>query len=146
MAARDYDDFDLLVETVGEGRYRARVLASPTDRTPAVEFALPFEPTILENLLLRLDPGRSGTRRAAANPQVQAARDFGGPLFEAVFAGPVGATWAASREAVGGAGRGLRLRLRLGEAPAIASLPWELLHDRSSNAFLAQSERTPLVR
>ncbi len=146
MAARDYDDFDLLVETVGEGRYRARVLGSPTGRTPAVEFALPFEPTVLENLLLKLDPGRSGTRRAAANPHVQAARDFGGPLYEAVFAGPVGATWAASREAVSGAGRGLRLRLRLGEAPAIASLPWELLYDRSSNAFLAQSERTPVVR
>ena len=146
MAARDYDDFDLLVETVGEGRYRARVLGSPTGRAPAVEFALPFEPTVLENLLLKLDPGRSGTRRAAANPHVQAARDFGGPLYEAVFAGPVGATWAASREAVSGAGRGLRLRLRLGEAPAIASLPWELLYDRSSNAFLAQSERTPVVR
>ena len=58
MAARHYEDFDLLVETVGEGRYRARVLASPTDRTPAVEFAIPFEPTILENLLLRLPEPR----------------------------------------------------------------------------------------
>lgn len=146
MAARDYEDFDLLVEGLPDGRYRARVLAGPTGPTPAVEFALPFEQTVLENLLLKLDPGRSGTRRGAANPQLAAARDFGAPLFEAVFTGPVGQAWAASRTAVGGHGRGLRLRLHLGEAPAIASLPWELLHDRSTNSYVAQSERTPVVR
>ncbi|MFQ6171340.1 CHAT domain-containing protein [Oryzobacter sp. R7] len=146
MAARDYEDFDLLVEGLPDGRYRARVLAGPTGPTPAVEFALPFEQTVLENLLLKLDPGRSGTRRGTANPQVTAARDFGSPLFDAVFSGVVGQAWATARTAVGGHGRGLRLRLHLAEAPAIASLPWELLHDKSTNSYIAQSERTPIVR
>ena len=31
-------------------------------------------------------------------------------------------------------------------APRIAGLPWELLYDRRTNTYPAQSERTPLVR
>ena len=52
---------------------------------------------------------------------------------------------ASTRYATEQAG-GLRLRLRLNDAPAIAGLPWELLYDARTNNFLAQSERTPLVR
>ena len=87
MASRSYANFDLLLEQEGEGRYQARVTESPLGDTPCVKFQLPFNATTLENLLLKLDPGRSGTRRVGATGQQQAAMDFGGPLFKAIFTG-----------------------------------------------------------
>ena len=147
MATRRYLNFDLLLEQEGEGRYQARVTDSPLGETPSVRFELPFDATTLENLLLKLDPGRSGTRRVGGTGQQQAAMDFGGPLYKAVFTGDLALAWQRSLDQVRAeqAG-GLRLRLRLNDAPAIAGLPWELLYDARSNNFLAQSERTPLVR
>jgi hypothetical protein len=147
MATRRYLNFDLLLEQEGEGRYQARVTDSPLDETPSVRFQLPFDATTLENLLLKLDPGRSGTRRVGATSQQQAAMDFGGPLYQAIFSGDLALAWQRSLDQVRAeqAG-GLRLRLRLNDAPAIAGLPWELLYDVRTNSFLAQSERTPVVR
>lgn len=147
MASRRYLNFDLLLEQEGEGRYQARVTDSPLGETPSVRFQLPFDATTLENLLLKLDPGRSGTRRVGATGQQQAAMEFGGPLYAAVFSGDLALAWQRSldRARAEHAG-GLRLRLRLNDAPAIAGLPWELLYDAKNNSFLAQSERTPVVR
>jgi Tol biopolymer transport system component len=147
MASRRYLNFDLLLEQEGEGRYQARVTDSPLGETPSVRFQLPFDATTLENLLLKLDPGRSGTRRVGATGQQQAAMDFGGALYQAVFTGDLALAWQRSldRARAENAG-GLRLRLRLNDAPAIAGLPWELLYDARTNNFLAQSERTPVVR
>ena len=85
-------------------------------------------------------------RRVAADPQSQAALDLGSGLFDAVFSSDIRLAWARSIDTVRDARRGLRLRLRLTEAPDIAVLPWELLHDRRQNSFIAQSERTPVVR
>jgi hypothetical protein len=147
MASRRYLNFDLLLEQEGEGRYQARVTDSPLGETPGVRFQLPFDATTLENLLLKLDPGRSGTRRVGGTSQQQAAMDFGGPLYQAVFTGDLALAWQRSldRARAEQAG-GLRLRLRLNDAPAIAGLPWELLYDAKTNSFIAQSERTPVVR
>ena len=69
MATRRYLNFDLLLEQEGEGRYQARVTDSPLGETPSVRFELPFDATTLENLLLKLDPGRSGTRRVGGTGQ-----------------------------------------------------------------------------
>ena len=63
MGTRSYENFDLLIEAEGAGRYRARVTHCPVGDTPTAVFSLPFSPTELENLLLKLDPGRSGMRR-----------------------------------------------------------------------------------
>jgi CHAT domain len=146
MAAWQYDNFDLLLEAQGDGEFRARVIDCPTGESPTGLFRIPFEPTELENLLLKLDPGRSGTRRVAADPQSEAALKLGSGLFETVFTSDIRLTWARSLDAVRAAKRGLRLRLRLTEAPSIAVLPWELLYDRRQNSYIAQSERTPVVR
>ena len=147
MASRRYLNFDLLLEQEGEGRYQARVTDSPLGETPSVRFQLPFDATTLENLLLKLDPGRSGTRRVGATNQQQAAMEFGGPLYQAVFTGDLALAWQRSLDqARAEQAGGLRLRLRLSDAPAIAGLPWELLYDAKTNNFLAQSERTPVVR
>src|SRR5215204_5218143 len=146
MASRTYQNFDLLLEAAEGGAFRARVTKSPLDESPSGRFTLPFNPTQLENLLLKLDPGRTGTRRAGSDPQSQASIDLGGPLFESVFSEDIMLTWQRSQDYAREQGDGLRLRLRLTDAPSIAGLPWELLYDRRGNSFIAQSERTPVVR
>ncbi|HEU4332707.1 MAG TPA: CHAT domain-containing protein, partial [Lapillicoccus sp.] len=146
MASRTYQNFDLLLEAADGGGFRARVTSSPTDESPTGKFTLPFDSTQLENLLLKLDPGRSGTRRSGADPQTQASIDLGGPLFETVFSEDIMLAWQRSQDLAREHGDGLRLRLRLTDAPSIAGLPWELLYDRRGNSFIAQSERTPVVR
>ena len=146
MATRTYLNFDLLLEKEADGSYAALVTGSPVGAASSVRFRLPFDGTTLENLLLKLDPGRSGTRRAGANAQQQAAMDFGGPLYDAIFRDDVLLAWSRSQDLARDQGGGLRLRLRLTEAGEIAGLPWELLYDKPNNNFLAQSERTPLVR
>ncbi|HET9996696.1 MAG TPA: CHAT domain-containing protein [Nocardioides sp.] len=146
MPSRRYLDFDLLLEQQADGEYQAVVTGSPLGETTSEHFRLPFDAQTLEILLLKLDPGRSGTRRVGASSQQQAAMDFGGPLFEAIFRDDLALAWTRSQDLARHQDAGLRLRLRLSGAPAIAGLPWELLYDRKTNAFLAQSERTPLVR
>lgn len=146
MLPRRYLDFDLLLEQQADGEYQALVTGSPLGEATSQQFRLPFDPQTLEILLLKLDPGRSGTRRVGTSTQQQAAMDFGGPLFEALFRDDLGLAWSRSQDLSRQQGAGLRLRLRLTAAPAIAGLPWELLYDRKANAFPAQSERTPLVR
>jgi streptogramin lyase len=139
-------NFDLVVEDLGEGTYRARVTNSTDGDTPSTRFALPFDQRDLQLLLLQLDPGRSGTRRAAGSQYSQAAKDFGGSLFESTFSGDVMLAWRQSLQSARASGRSVRLRLRLGDAPSVAGLPWELLYDRRTDSFIAQSEKTPVVR
>lgn len=146
MAARTYENFDLLIEAQEAGSFRARVVGCPAGTWPTARFQLPFDPIQLENLLLKIDPGRSGTRRASSDPRVEASMALGGPLFEAVFSEDLMLAWSKSQDLAREHGHGLRLRLRLTEAPSIAGLPWELLYDRRSNSYIAQSERTPVVR
>lgn len=146
MATRTYQNFDLAIETVAPGLYRARVLDSPTGDRPTVEFHIPLDPNALKVLVLMLDPGRSGTRRGNASPSVQACRDLGSALYDSVFSGAVAVAWSRSEDAVSAKREGLRLRLRLDEAPDLAGLPWESMYDKSTNGYVAQSDRTPLVR
>jgi hypothetical protein len=146
MPPRRYLDFDLLLEQQADGEYQALVTGSPLGEATSQRFRLPFDAQTLEILMLRLDPGRSGTRRVGASTQQQAAMDFGGPLFDALFRDELGTAWSRSKDLARQQDAGLRLRLRLTSAPAIAGLPWELLYDRRANSFIAQSERTPLVR
>jgi len=146
VASRRYENFDLLVESAGDGTFRSRVAASPVGAGASATFAMPFDATGLENLLLKLDPGRSQMRRATADPRPKASTELGGAMFEAVFGEEVLLAWTRSQDATRDAGEGLRLRLQLTDAPEIAGLPWELLFDRRTNSYPAQSERTPLVR
>jgi hypothetical protein len=81
MAARRYQNFDLSLEAAGDGSFRARVAYCPAGEFPPVAFSLPFEGTQLDYLMLKLDPGRSGTRRSGSDPQRQAGADLGGVLF-----------------------------------------------------------------
>jgi len=138
-----YFDFDLLIEPF-EGRYKGRVMASPVGEA-AENFDLPFSAVEIENFLLKCGRQRNGTRRIDS-PERAAAKDFGKRLFEAVFCDEVGNCWHRSFDEAQRSNAGLRLRLRLTDAPKLANLPWEYLYNPSVNSFIALSTKTPLVR
>jgi hypothetical protein len=145
MTARAYDNFDLLIESIDASQFRVRVTHCEAGDSPAMITSLPFSDLQLENVLLKLDPGRSGTRRLL-DPYAQASVDMGAGLFDAVFRDDVLLAWSRSVDLARGREHGVRLRLRLADAPRLAGLPWELLYDKTRNRFFAQSDRTPIVR
>jgi len=143
MAEMNYLDFDLLIERVGN-KYQARVLNSPAGQAGAT-FRLPFSDLELENFLLRVGRTRRGVRRLES-PEMEAAKTFGGRLFDAVFTDEVRACLRSSLDEASRQRAGLRLRLRLAAVPELADLPWEYLYNPALNRFLTLSAETPLVR
>ncbi len=144
MAEVSYLDFDLLIERSGENTYRARVLSSPAGQATA-EIALPFSEIELENFLLRIGRPRRGVRRLES-PEMEAAKTFGGKLFKAVFDDELFSCFRSSLDEARKKRQGLRIRLRLNDAPELVNLPWEYLYNPSLNRFLSLSVNTPLVR
>ena len=140
----EYVDFDLQIEPRGAGRYRARVLDSPGGQA-SNEFALPFSDLELENFLLRIGHARRRMRRLESS-ETHTAKLFGGQLFETVFSGAIRSALSASLAEVRRRNIGLRLRLRLTDAPELCNLPWEFLYDGALNRFLCLSKETPVVR
>ena len=143
MASLTYLNFDLTFESSADG-YTVRVTDSPAGQASA-PFVFPFNELELENFLLRLGQRSSGTRRADS-PEMELSKQFGGRLFDALFDDDVR---AALRSSVGESecqGTGLRIRLRFGNAPELADIPWEYLYDSGANRFLTLSRETPLVR
>jgi biotin carboxyl carrier protein len=140
-----YQDFDLLIEPSAPGSYRARVLRSPAGESASMQFEMPFSPVELENFVLRLGRPRRGTR-GRGRPESVPLKEFGGKLYAAVFQDELRDLLLRSLSQTRTQGTGLRLRLRLTDAPELGELPWEFLYDGRLNRFLAQSRRTPLVR
>jgi hypothetical protein len=143
MAQIRYLDFDLRIERSAEG-YIARVLNSPAGQA-SIEFKMPFSDLELENFLLRVGRTRRGVRRLES-PEMEAAKGFGGRLFDAVFGHEIRGCLRSSMDEASRQGAGLRLRLHLGDVPELGDLPWEYLHNRALNRFLVLSTETPLVR
>lgn len=147
MKAKTYEDFDLAIERSG-ARYRSRVLNSP-DGSASSEFDLPFSDMELENFVLRFGQTRRTMRHigAASETTHRSLREFGARLYGALFNGPVSERLRGSLALVGQKpGAGLRIRLRLSDAPELIDMPWEYLFDASSGRFLTLSVDTPLVR
>ena len=143
MGERQYVDFDLQIESSGEG-YRARVIDSPVGQA-TVDFDIPLSEMEQENFILKLNRPRRGVRRIESQ-QMEAAKEFGGILFSSVFQGEVLGCLQSSMTEASKMGAGLRIRLRLSDAPDLLDLPWEFLYNRSLNRFLALSVDSPLVR
>ena len=137
-------NFDVSVEPLADG-YRTRVVASPAGETHA-DFTLPFTDKDLTILVLEvvssIGRGRRKVRRIQS-PERKLLEDFGSQLFQSVFSGPVRDCLDRSRTAAEAEGAGLRIRLRL--PPALASIPWEYLHD-AEYGFVGLSPETALVR
>jgi TonB family protein len=138
-----YDDFDLQITPLPGGKYRVH-LNAPSGQTSG-DFLLPFTDVDFGNFLGRIGQVRRGTRRSDG-PELNAAKDFGGKLFNAIFSGEMIAQLRSSVEQTLEHDRGLRIRLRLTDAPELADLPWEFLYDSAQNHFLTTSIETPVVR
>lgn len=143
MAPLRYLNFDLTFEAGTDG-YTVRVTNSPAGQA-AAPFVFPFEPLEFENFLLRLGQRSGGTRRADS-PEMELSKQFGGRLFDALFDDDVRAALRSSVRAGETEAAGLRIRLRFGNAPELADVPWEFLYDSGANRFLTLSRETPLVR
>jgi hypothetical protein len=141
----DYLDFDLLIIRAGKG-YRAKVVNAPCGQATSTKFNMPFSELELDNFLLRVGRTRRGLR-AASSSEIEAAKLFGEKLFTIVFGDKVGdCLYRSLDEANRQQAKGLRIRLRLDDAPEIADLPWEYLYNPSKDDFLALSIETPIVR
>lgn len=135
----EYLNFDLLIEPNG-GAYKASVFGAPGGDA-SENFEMPFSPQDLETFLTCLgQPGQT------AGQFEKDARDFGSSLFDAVFKDELYACLCTSRNETRNAGKGLRIRLRLGKVPELAALPWEYLYHRTLGGFLSRSFETPVVR
>ncbi len=138
----DFDELRIRIEHgIGE-TYRVSASCDAGDYSGT--FALPFDGRDLELFLLRLGGrGRAGTRRVESSEK-QLITEFGGKLFGAVFAGPVGVAYRLARNEAERSGKSLRVTLALSGAPELMKLPWEYLYDDPE--FLAISSWTPVVR
>jgi hypothetical protein len=137
-------NFDVLFNSFQDS-YQALVVNSPAGDGQNVKFGRPVTDLQLENFALRMGRFRVRTRRIESAP-VAAAKELGGHLFRAVFAGEVGECLRRSMDRAREADSALRIRLRLSECPDLVNLPWELLYDRTDDYFLALSDRSPVVR
>jgi len=142
MAEMTYLDFDLQIEHTAAG-FRVDVNCPAGQATST--FTLPFSDLELENFLLRLGQSRR-TMRRVDSPEIEAAKQFGARLFDSVFADEVRACLRSSLDEASNQGKGLRIRLRLTDAPELADLPWEYLYNSAVNRFPALSVETPVVR
>lgn len=99
---------------------------------------------------LRAQGSRDGVTRLEGieitSTQPVERRDVGRQLFRNVFRGEILASFRSNLLRTRDAGRGLRLRLRLSDAPELAARPWELLYDTEDEHYLGHSNDTPIVR
>lgn len=137
MTRRTYLDFDLQIVRVPDG-YTVRVLQSP-----AGQAAARIEAGWLEMINHPADDD-AWQRSAPADPQ-ERARLAGQALFQAIFREAVLVCWGQSLVEARHSASGLRVKLRLNEAPELTALPWEYLFDPAQDRFLALSAETSLV-
>lgn len=142
MGVLTFLSFDLLVERADAG-YRVRVLNSPVGQAASHAFPRPFTSDELDNLFAQFGRiSQDAPRESSAATTL--ARSFGKRLFDAIFAGEIKSAFVSSVQIAAKDGVGLRIRLRLNDAPDLAEVPWELLHDGQD--FLALSNQRALVR
>ncbi|HET7799276.1 MAG TPA: CHAT domain-containing protein [Humibacillus xanthopallidus] len=128
----------------GAGEFTVHVVRSVAGGEPTEHFTLDVDALLatrpqLESVVLA---SSVSARRILPAAEVSV-QSTGATLFDAIFVGEVAATYRSSRAVAADRGRGLQVRLRLG-APGLAALPWEMLYDRDSQAYLCRQE--PLVR
>lgn len=137
----EYDTLNIRFQPAPGGSYTV-IASSPRGDAPG-EFHIPFADLDLENFVLRVGRPRRGVRRLDS-PEMETAKTFGGKLFDALFSGDVRDLYHAASAEADSAGRGLRVTLRLTQAPDLSNIPWEYLCEEGR--FLSVSERTPIVR
>jgi tetratricopeptide (TPR) repeat protein len=139
----NYLDFDLLFRREGD-HYKALVLRSPGGEAQNT-FSLPTEDKEYRNLFLEDGLPHRGSRGLEV-PEAKIAKDFGAELYAAIFHDDIETCLRVSLGEARISRTGLRIRLRMSEAPELADLPWEFLYSPKSSSFLALNTETPIVR
>jgi hypothetical protein len=138
-----YQDFDLLIEPA-EGIYKAKVVDSPAGQASSL-FSFPLSSSELENFFLQVGRFRGNIKRKGI-PETETIKKLGGCLFNAVFQDEIRICLLRSTDEANRQGYGLRIRLRLADAPELFDLPWEYLYHAKLDHFLSLSMETPIVR
>ena len=136
---KTYDNFVLLFSRDGNEN-RAKVIESPAGEGK-VSFNDPFTRDEFDVLIAKLGDYSPGDRAAE-----DVIKDIGARLFDQVFKDQVYGLLRDSIARTQTRNKGLRILLRLTDAPGLADLPWEYLYDKTDNRFLALSYDTPIVR
>lgn len=136
-----FDDLELRFDPNPDGTYR--VVVTSSDGPAATDtFTLPFTDGEIHAFVTGVGLVRSGVADAERDAKVRA---FGARLFDALMTDRIGSLYDAARTRANAKDdTGMRLTLRLSGAPELMRLPWELMYRHPR--FIAQSERTPLVR
>ena len=136
-----YDDLQVRIDRDSDGSYRT-VATAPDGRTARGVFQMPLSDVELDEFVQRV--GLVRRRGGPAEERLDAIKELGSSLFDALFADQVGTVYTAARAAASDGTRRLRITLRLSGAPELMRLPWEFLYHRPR--FIAQSTDTPVVR
>jgi CHASE2 domain-containing sensor protein len=135
----EYYNLDLAIEKRVERRRAVKARSQTQGEAEGVLALDPDSPEI-QAACLRLTDPESGELDG------EFLRHFGGLLWDGLFSGDIRDLY---RSCLGEVQRddstGVRIRLCI-DALEVAVLPWELLYDRSRDAFLATSTETPLTR
>ncbi len=142
MAGHDYLNFDLTL-AARDSNYTVRASA-PTGYAESA-FELPLTNAELENFILRMQGARLATRGMQSRRQ-EAAQRLGKTLYSALFTPELEDLLLASVQRARDQGAGLRIRLRLDDAPELVNVPWEYLHSQRLGRPLSPSNETLLVR
>ena len=137
MTRRTYLDFDLQIVRIPDG-YTVRVLQSPAGQASAKIGA-----GLLD--VISYPAPEDGWQAETTAGHNEWARRTGQALFQSVFREAVMVCWGQSLVEARHSASGLRVRLRLSEAPELMALPWEYLFDPAQDRFLALSAETTLV-
>jgi CHAT domain len=129
---------------VAEGQYAVRVVRSVAGGESTATMNLDAKAYLgarddLENVVL----ASAAASRRTLSAGEQRLRDVGQQLFEALFCGPVQATYRASARAADARGERLRVVLRL-DAPGLAGIPWEAMYDAEKDEYICLND--PLIR
>jgi hypothetical protein len=138
----EYWDFILRIEPLRGRIYRVEA-EGPTGEAEST-FDVPFSERELQ--AVRVIRAKRGPRpqNGEMPAEVRALMQMGGTLYEALFTGEVRDIFLKARHDASQENRGLRIQLRMANAPELADLPWEYLYD--GRRFLGLSAATPIVR
>jgi len=130
----EYLAFEILVAHATPGGYPVTIRQSPAgDGEAFCQLHLDAE---IQTILKEIEAGK-------IDPLFLS--EFGGFLFNELFAGDIATLYRVSLGLARGQGKRVRVRLCI-EPPELAALPWEYLFDVHESAYLATSAETALVR
>jgi tetratricopeptide (TPR) repeat protein len=141
MASLSLQDFELEIDAGDGSAYPVAVLHSPAGAARGT-MTFPFDRVTLDAQLAGLEQALGDGTTDGDSALVQ---HFGAALFDALFQGDIRTAYDRSVQRTSSADQGLRLKLRI-LAPELLTVPWEFLYDPRSQAFVALSRHTPVMR